>query len=253
MVTYKTVLVSLCCIVQCLNGCQNLKRSDSLERVKDMAITKDKAIENSLNSLGLLADQIGITASQVTLSDQILPCIKSSMTKNAWRITFENVSIKVKDGNRTVTNPYIKSLTVYLSSETGQVMKVVSPPQGDPTVKSFPSPQVQEQQMRCIFQVFVGLPKAAPKVTFMEALQQAEGGVANAKQIIAYYVIEKRTDPRIEERAVWTIHLWGIPPLQLPAPISETPGKEVWVEPINHLRSIIDAETGQWYGSDNIP
>ena len=225
------------------------------EKIENPAITRDDAIQHVLGTLGLPKDQVSVTASQIALPDQVLPGIRSEKTKNPWCVNLENISIKIKDKDRMVTNPYIKSLTVFLSSETGQIMKVISPaPQGDSSIKPFPSLESYERQLLRHSEVFSGLPITTPKVTFMEALQQAIGGAHNAKQIIGYYVLRKRTEsfPDADEKAVWVIHLWGIPPW----PARGGPGGKPGTVPVaarNHLRSIIDAETGQFWGADTIP
>jgi hypothetical protein len=79
-----------------------------------------------------------------------------------------------------------------------------------------------------------------------------------AKQIIAYYVLDSFVDllTGVKGKArppVWVIHAWGIPPFVPPSPPNFQVEKVIPEDARNHLRSIICAETGKFYGADTIP
>jgi hypothetical protein len=247
------LLCCACCLTLYSGGCANVSMGSSREGIGPMVTTRDQAVENCLRDLGLCRDGLDISASPVVLSEQILPCIEPSKTSRAWQMRLSNVRITVRDGNRTVTNPYIHSLEVLLSSETGRVMKIISPaPKGDASIKAFPPPQAEQQQMEQTSKTLGALPCQAPKITFAEALEKAAGGAANAKQIIAYYATMEMASPEtgdISPRSVWIVHLWGLPPF---APIGGPPDS-VPVAARNHLSSIIDSETGYLYFATTVP
>jgi hypothetical protein len=140
---------------------------------------------------------------------------------------------------------------VYLSSETGQVMKVISDWSGQgPSEKRFLSVQAYEREMRGMSQEFTGLPTTAPKITFEEVLRQTGGALALAKQTVAYYVLEKSPRSKEDSRPVWVIHLCGpLDPAQLtpPGPIPGMMREDMWVS----SRTIVHAETGKRLGADN--
>lgn len=83
-------------------------------------------------------------------------------------------------------------------------------------------------------------PVPPPLVTLLRSVQ----GIARTS------IAEESLAPR----AVWMIHVWGC----APAPISKpaTKGQTIQQIPddaINHFRTIVDAETGEYYRSDSIP
>lgn len=102
--------------------------------------------------------------------------------------------------------------------------------------------------MSSIDQTFVGIPSATPKITLHEALNRAVG-TQNAKQIVVYYVLEEFSHNKATVRPVWVVCACGIPPF----PPYGGPTESVPEDARNHLRTIIDAETGENYGSDTIP
>ncbi len=252
MKVYATILTGIVCWF-ILAGCverRSCPGDKSVGTREGMEWTEEKAVERVLQTLGIPREGVTVVASQVTLPERVLPDIRAPRGRKAWCVRLDGVALTGKDGARTVTNPYVRSLTVTLSVATGQVIEVRSPePEGDPTIWSFPSVEIYEQQLRQTSTSFVGLPKAPPAVTFLDAIQKATGGFHQARQIIAYYVVERRTLPTVQERRVWMIHLWGIPPF----PPRGGPEELVPVHFRNHLRSPIGAETGGWYGADTIP
>jgi len=253
MSAQRNALISsvLCGVILSLGSCLQ-RADDAIERASSTRISQETAIERVLQAVGLPKEQLTITASRVALPDKVLPCVTSPRNRRAWSIRLDHVTLTEKDGTRPVTNPYISSLVVTLSCETGQVTTIVSPhPEGDSSVWPFPSVESYETQLRRTSSVFTALPQGPPKITFAQAIQQALGGFANAKQIIAYYVVERSTLPQIHERAVWMIHLRGMPPytLSYPRGVPDDEG----VEGRNHLRSTIDAETGGFLGANNLP
>jgi len=226
-----------------------------------MRLTKTAVIDRVLQTLGLPEAPTTITAQQIALPESPLPCIRlKSGERKGWQVVLDGVSLEGKNGQGTARNPYIQRLVVTLCSRTGQVMEVRSPePEDDPSLPPLYDLQSYEQALRSTSVWFTGLPDSPPKVTLSEALQKISSSVA--KQIVAYYVIEKKTTPELGyimdgltddeikerlEKPLWIVHLRGIPGFVPPAPR----GFEE-EEPIRSMRWRIDALTGEVYTGDN--
>ena len=113
------IVTCVWCILVALSGC--LPRGSRV-------LTEELAIERAVQATGVSRDRVRATVSQVTLSEQIVPFIEKSATRDAWRVDLSNVVITQIDGAQILINPHIKSLSVWVSSQTGQVIKVASPP-----------------------------------------------------------------------------------------------------------------------------
>jgi hypothetical protein len=95
---------------------------------------------------------------------------------------------------------------------------------------------------------YVGFPDVAPRVRLLQALEivmkKGGGNPYLAKQIVAHYVMQTWMGGK--PRAVWAITLRGIPPIEPPDP-------GVSVDALNHIRNIVDGETGKWLGAGTCP
>lgn len=205
-----------------------------------------KTAVNRARKICGIVDASEIETSVVASPEKILPFVTPE--ESVWRIRLEGIKFVLTDGGTPNVSSHVKSLDVFLSSKTGQVMAARSVWPEKIAGTRFPSIEDQERQMKRIDQTFTGLPDAAPKLTLADALQQADA-VSQAKQIIAYYVLEAYSEPKVGPRPVWVIHAWGIPPF---LPKGGSPDN-VPEDARNHLRTIINAETGKSYGSDTIP
>ena len=163
-----------------------------------------RVVESALAALGLPEEGLEVSATPVTLPDKALPTVDSPENREAWLVHIKGVRLEATDNSQARRNPYIQSLDVVISSATGQVVSVRSPaPVGEPEVWPFPQVKAYEQWMAKSEETFAGLPASAPKVTLMQALTKAEGGVQNARQIVAYYVIYRQAYGEPREAPVW--------------------------------------------------
>jgi len=212
--------------------------------LKETVKPGDTVKERTLESLGLSRDEVTTKIDQVKVKGRLVPFIGPEVEQTVWRVRIDNVKIQGRDHDRILTNPHIRTLTVFLDPQTGQVMKVVSNRAKQCQAKPFPSVRSEERQMGQISQTFSGVPAAGPGVALMQALPNARGW-GNATQIIAYYVIEKWSVPQTAARPVWIVHERRIPPFR------QKPGLSV--DAVNHLRTILDAETGEFISADTVP
>jgi len=206
------------------------------------------AAKRALATLGLPAGMVTTKADMVKVKGRLVPFIGPGVERAVWRVRIDNVKIEGPDGNRTMTNPYIRRLTVFLSPDKGQVMKVVSNRAEHCRAKPFPSVESEERQMKQIQQVFTGVPEGKPGITLMQAIPKAVGW-GTATRIIAYYVLEEYGTPKTKPRPVWVIHARGMPPFPTHGPSSD----KVPVDSRNHMRTVMDADTGEFRGADTIP
>ena len=117
-----------------------------------------------------------------------------------------------------------------------------------------------ERQLRASGEIYLGFPDVPPSINFLDALdiilKDGVGSPFSAKEIDALYVMYSRRNSK--PCRAWVITLRGIPPL----PVSIPPGasreiaEQVWG--YNHIRTVINDETGKillmtnWPQPDNI-
>jgi len=181
----------------------------------------------------------------VLLSDLVIPSVGAHLAGDkTWEVQLEGIRIKPKGA--IYDNWMIRTVVATIHPRTKLVMKVQGP------VQSFlpPPPSVLDEQfqMQQLSEDITGFPTQAPKITFLEALDNALGNAANAREIIAYYVLHTIASA-YTDRPVWIIHLRGIPPIPPCGGLeSDVPARFR-----DHVRSIIDAATGEMIIADHVP
>jgi hypothetical protein len=212
----------------------------------------DTIMTNALRVLGF-SEMTNLTVStELVRGDKALPCVPP-LDGNKVRIGNVAWVIRSEAGNM-LTNRHIRSLDVLFEKRTGLPVKVESEwPKGVAGTR-FPSHAVYEKQLKPIGQEITGIPTVPPKVPLEDAMRYAMGFVT-AKQIIVYYVLESYPERGIAPRAVWMIHVWGCAPVPLSAPpsVPQEMLDQIHPDALNHLRTIVDAQTGEYYRTDSIP
>ena len=158
----------------------------------------ESAIRNALKIVGLDRAQVSVVESRVIPRSKQIPFIPEE--DSILRIRVDGISLTQNDGDRKLTNSLVDSFDIFYSQKEKQVMKVASVWPKDVPGTRFPSVGSQEEQMKRTGQTFTGIPAAAPKVTLMEALNNAPGA-SHAKQIVAYYVLETYAEPHSQARS----------------------------------------------------
>jgi len=230
--------------------------TDPAAKGDNVLLSKDEAIKRAARCIGLREyDRTAVSAVVLTLSGESLPFLVDKLRwRKTWRIEFKNVRLETAGANPRLANPNITSLIALLAPDTGHVMRVTSTwPRGIPRIACYPCCAEEERQLSKGSSRYTGLPGEAPRVSMLVALANEKTMIwsPDVKQIHAYYVLY--AEPRYANRAVWVIHLWGFPPLELPGPKGAVTQNATIGERIGHLRNAIDARTGEWLHADNTP
>jgi hypothetical protein len=202
-----------------------------------------------LTELDTLTDKI--SAQKTVVTDDRTPFLNLS-GKPCWRVDFDEVSLKLKSSVAGFRDAYVRRFSVLLDSTGGQLLSVVSVFTGkDPDLRPQPLAATAEAQLSGQEEIYHGLPAEGPRLSFLAALDvvlsQGVGSPFLAKEIYGSYVIHSRSGgPR---RSVWVITLNGLPPLAVDGPHGDT--VPVWQR--NHMRNVIDDETGMNLFATNSP
>ena len=244
-------LIGLLCVATVGFGCVDGAEEPTDETRIAMAVSQAQALRRTQEALGATITGAQLAPSLVALGDQTVPCLSAALKgKTTWQVQAHDVTIEANGG----VNPYITSMTILLSPETGQVMKIKTawPKELAPITPAPPVEIHATQMMAAGGQRFSGLPKDPPAVSFASALELAYGGATNAKEIIAYYVLYSSRTGQITDRPVWVVQLRGLPPFMPRVPRGADPAS-IPEDARNHLPTIIDAQTGEFITANTVP
>ncbi len=232
-------------------------------------LDKAQAMRKALAITGL-ADTKGIqiSAIQEKLKEADEPPSLRLAGQAVWRVSLKNVKIVVRnperpgkfgkpwhreDGGTVCEHQTIHSLDILIDKPTGNLIKIRSP-----YVSGYPSRLSEAENLKASSERYVGVPKVAPKVNLLEALQATYEGLGHtleAKQIEAAYVLFQTEVPspcHDTPCPVWAIVLKGVPPMgTVPAgPDGKPAGR---LPPYLNMRHLVSAVNGDWMGASNIP
>ena len=194
-----------------------------------------------------------IRARHVKIMDERTPFLwEQYIGRMAWMVEFTDVRLKFKTSAPNSEDTYTRKFVTLLDEKTGQLINVTSRFVGkDPDLREQPSGAAAETQLRSEEEMYYGLPKGEPKLTFLSALEtvldQGIGSPFLAKEIFGNYVMHSRGSA--PQRAVWVITLRGLPPIPAHGPKGDS--IPIWQR--NHMRNVIDGETGVNLFSTNSP
>jgi hypothetical protein len=218
---------------------------------KARSMSKEEAVRSAAAGIGLRDYKMADVKAEISdLSHESLPFLsKQLFGLETWRIEFNSLPFDDVNRQSEISNPNISRLVVFLAPESGQVMKVVSVwPDSVPRIADYPA-CVEEQRQMGDADRYTGLPIEAPKITLMEAITKCVPWSDGVKQIYACYVIH--TSANHTAKPVWIVQLRGIQ--QIPFSIPGGVEGNIPEDAGNHLRNIIDAQTGEWLGADTVP
>ncbi len=235
----------------------NIKKERKVEKkimTETNVIKKESdAVIQASKLTGLDALTTKITAERLTLQDDRTPYLWNKYNgQMAWKVEFAEVSLKFKTSMPDFADSYTRKFVVHLDEKTGQLISVVTRFEGkDPDLREQPLGVTAENQLRAEEEFYYGLPTKEPKLTFLGALEvvlnKGIGSPFVAKEIYANYVMHSRGGS--PQRAVWVITLRGIPPL----PARGEYGDQIPVWQRNHIRNVVDDETGVNLFATNSP
>lgn len=213
--------------------------------------TRDETIEQACKSLGRsLVTQVPVVAQVVTLREDNMPYLsKQFIERPLWHVEVRDVSVDRADESFPIRDRYSpRTLDVFLDPISGCILKIVSRwPEGEPRMPPTVDAATAATQMeRSGKETYHGFPTRPPRITFLDALRTVENAgwvPRRARQIVAEYVMWSRMGE--SPRAVWAIMLRGVPVFKPP------PGTPKGFQ--DQYRHIIDAETGKWIWTSNLP
>lgn len=261
LLPYRKVIVCILFV-----GVWSLLLAHGNEAIADQQVNipKAQAIQIAKQVTGL--DQmhgVEIAASEEVLEEDNTPFLHTQIAKRPlWKVSFTHVKLGIATKVGLVfppclrMNPYIHAFDIFIDSQTGQVLKIVSPwPSGVPPRRQRTVEEL-EQRLRDSFQSYEGFPESPPEVTFLQALEivalKGFAPISETKQIQALYVMHKdagdKTEPCHEVPcARWLVHLIGFPAIPLISMPREMfvnlPPEQI--EHNEHLWHIIDAKVGK--------
>jgi hypothetical protein len=213
--------------------------------------TEQQAIAKAREIVGLPdGSPARLSAELVTLAEDNTPFLHDQIVgRPIWHVVIADWKLQLKSAPPGEEDQYSRVFDVFIDPTNGHLLKASSRwPEGVPPIAPEPSAKSAEEQMpRSGLEKYLAFPDALPRVDLLRALDVVQNNVACpflAKQIVAHYVMQ--TQMRGKPRAVWAITLRGIPPVKSPPP-------GVSVDALNHIRSIIDGETGKFLGAGTCP
>ncbi len=214
--------------------------------------TEEQAMAKAREIVGLPGrSPARFTAELVTLTEDNTPFLHDQITgRPIWHVVISDWKLELKSAAPAQEDPFSRTFDVFVDPTDGKLLKAASRwPENVPPVAPQPSARSAEEQMpRSDEERYHGFPDPPPRIDLMHALDivHKDGSFSPylAKQIIAHYVMQSTHGGK--PRAVWAITLWGIPPFP-----SGYPG--VPVDARNHIRTVLDAETGRCLFSSTTP
>jgi hypothetical protein len=242
--------LAVAALLQCPDGATT-ERTDMPNR--HPISTADQAIAQASRLTGLQTLTDKITAHPVTISDERTPYIwKEYNGRQGWHVEMAEVALRFKSALPSATDRYQRKFVVLLDAGTGHLVSVVSHYDGkDPDLRDQPSGAAAEMQLGAEDEIYYGLPDQAPRLTFLQALEtvlnKGIGSPFLAKEIYGNYVLHSRAGS--PQRRVWVITLRGLPPI----PARGEHGNSVPAWQRNHMRNVVDDETGTNLFATNSP
>lgn len=225
---------------------------DAEEHSRWVLQDEGQAIAKALEVFGISAAEAQqVEAQVVTLDDDNTPFLHGQITKRPlWLITISKYGLRPQSAPVGERDLYERTFDVLLDPRDGKLLKIISRwPEGAPP-ESAPEPRAAFAE-QCFadsgLEIYHCFPDFSPKITFLEAIDAIytrRSEPRAAKQIVAHYVVQSSMgrDPQ----QVWAITLRGIPPIR-----AAYPGVSIAAR--DHMRHIVDAESGKWLGAGTSP
>lgn len=177
--------------------------------------------------------------------------------KNIWLVEVKNVKLKLKSATPYFEDRYVRNFKILVDPNDGSLLKITSKFEGYASeMKPEPNSIIAEAQLADTNELYLGFPIATPNISFLDALDAVlSNGIGSpflAKEIDAVYVWHSQMGS--EPRRVWIITLRGLPPRPIIGPAGGIPEQHmppVWQR--NHIRNVVDANTGEVLFANNLP
>jgi hypothetical protein len=206
----------------------------------------DQAVTIAASDLGIRSfRKSDVTAERSAFADESVPFLRREiMGQTVYRVVFHNVAL-TEGGN---VNRFITTLVAFVSASTGRLLKVTSVwPKDCPRIADQPGCAEEERQLGD--ERYVSFPDERPLVSLIDALQKTPHWSTQVKQVHALRVLHSCTQHN--KRAVWIIYLRGIGVDPLKAHMD--PQGKMADDAFNHMRNLVDSQTGEWLWADTFP
>jgi hypothetical protein len=214
--------------------------------------TEQQATAKARAIVGLPDDPPATLSAEIAvLTEDNTPFLHGQITgRPVWHVAIAHWTLHLKSAPADEHDQYPRVFDLYIDPTNGRLLKAISRwPEGVPPVAPEPSAQSAEEQMpRSGQERYLAFPEVPPRVSLLQALdtvmKDGAGSPYLAKQILAHYVMQSWMGG--EPRAVWAITLRGIPPIK-------PPDQGLSADALNHMRNIVDGQTGKWLGAGTCP
>lgn len=173
--------------------------------------------------------------------------------KNVWLVEMKNFHLKIKTQDPDFKDRYNRNFKILIDPNNGELLRISSKYDGnDPDVGTAPNPAKVEKELSSVAK-YIGFPDTLPNISFIDALNIVQkfgvGMPYNAKEIDAQYVwYSDKYHTSGESKLVWIIDLRGVPAIA--PPLSND---AIGIRAVNHIRYVINAETGIILEVGNMP
>ena len=190
------------------------------------------------------------TAELITVVQDNTPYLSEQVVgRPIWHVVVEKCRIVLPSGANFLDDAYERTFDILIDPRNGALLRISSRlPDGLPALPREASATLAtEQLMNRGPERYHAFIEGAPAITFYEALVgliQSGDNPLQSKQLVGQYVLWSMLDR--EPKPAWAVTLNGIPPFE-----AAYPG--VAVEARNHMRYIVDPETGKWICGTTTP
>jgi len=207
----------------------------------------DQAVTVAASDLGIRSfRKSDVTAERSAFADESVPFLRREiMGQSVYRMVFHNVALTER-GN---VNRFVTTLVAFVSPSTGRLLKVTSVwPKDCPRIADQPGCAEEERQLGDS-ERYLSFPDERPVVSLINALQKTPHWSTQVKQVHAIRVLHSCSQHN--KRAVWVIYLRGTAVNPLKAHMD--PQGKMADDAFNHMRNLVDSQTGEWLQADTFP
>ena len=217
--------------------------------------TEAEAVQRAMQLTGFDAlPEVESRAERVIVADSDTPFLaKQIVGRAAWRVELGRVSLVLRSAIAGFQDRYRRRrFLVLLDEQNGTLFEITSKYAGPaPEMRPEPSAAAAEAQLSAEKEIYLGFPDHDPRVRFLDALDAIlAGGIGSpfyAKEIHAVHV--SHSEMGSPPRDVWAITLRGLPPIPAHGPAGDAVPE--WQR--NHMRNLVDANTGKVLSATNSP
>jgi hypothetical protein len=170
-----------------------------------------------------------------------------------WQIAWQDLRLSLPSAPSGVSDQYARTVVLRLAQSTGQFLGATLRAAGElpSTVRPTPDGEVAQQQLQQLTERYEGLPRTPPGRSLLQALDavltKGVGNPLRAREIHVLYVMH--TYQGRSPIPAWVITLNGIPKIPHKGP----EGARVPAWQLNHIRNVVDANTGLPLFATTIP